>query len=107
MVAQSADHRALSRLLFSAPALVLLLYGAAPLSTSGLREDEVQCEEAKAHLLDCCAPFTGLLDCEFIDHGCGATYPNLDVEQSRELQRRSCDDLRANGSCEKNFAEGP
>jgi hypothetical protein len=85
--------------------LVLLVYGATPLRTSGFREDEVQCEEAKAHVLDCCDPFTGHLACEFDDRGCGVTYPNLDVEESRALRHRSCDELRGDGTCQRNFAE--
>lgn len=100
-------RRGSSRLLVAAPALLLLLYGVTPGRTSGFREDEVQCEEAKAHVLDCCDPFTGHLECEFEDRGCGVTYPDLEVAESRSLRGQSCDEIRRHGTCQKNFAEMP
>lgn len=103
---RSSDTRPgrVPRLLLLAPLAVLLLYGGAPAWVSGIREDEVQCEEAKAHLLDCCHPFTGSLECEFVD-GCGLTFPDLDVEQSRALQNASCEEIRRDGVCQTNFTE--
>jgi hypothetical protein len=99
--------RGVPKWLVLAPVGVLLLYGAAPGWASGFREDEVHCEEAKAHLLDCCDPFTGQLACEYDNRGCGTTYPDLSVSESEEIQAASCDELRSSGLCETNFMEMP
>jgi len=95
------------RWLVLAPVGVLLLYGLAPAWASGFREDEVHCEEAKAHLLECCDPFTGHLACKFDSRACGTTYPDLEVSESEEIEDASCDELRGSGLCNTDFTEMP
>jgi hypothetical protein len=95
------------RWLVLSPVGVLLLYAVVPSWAGGFREDEVHCEEAKAHLLECCDPFTGRLECEYDDRGCGTTYPDLEVSESQAIQDESCAELRSSGLCEKTFTEMP
>lgn len=84
-------------------ALVLLLPGVVP--AAGFREDEVQCEEAYAHLLECCDEFSSSLRCYYSEPGCDeATYPDLDVAESRAVQRMSCSEVRASDYCSLTYS---
>jgi hypothetical protein len=84
--------------------VIVLLSAVGP--AAGFREDEVQCEEAFAHLLECCDEFTSNLQCYFSDQGCDSpTYPDLDVVESRHVQSLSCSEIRATDYCSVTYAE--
>lgn len=101
------EERIWLRLLSGTALVVLLLTGAE--SAAGFREDEVQCEEAYAHLLECCDEYSSNLRCFYSQPGCdGATYPDLDVAESRAVQRMSCSEIRASEYCSFAYStEGP
>src|SRR5262245_36529710 len=50
----------------------------------GLREDEIDCEQAAAHLEECCPGFHAgaVLRCEY-DDGCGIILPDLSIDDSQ------------------------
>jgi hypothetical protein len=84
--------------------VILLLSGVGPVA--GFREDEVQCEEAHAHLLECCDEFRSNLQCYFHDPGCDPpTYPDLDVAESRHVQSLSCSEIRASDYCSVEYED--
>jgi hypothetical protein len=84
--------------------VIVLLSGVGPVA--GFREDEVQCEEALAHLLECCDEFTSNLECYFSDPGCDPpTYPDLDVAESRHVQSLSCSQIRATDYCSFTYVD--
>jgi hypothetical protein len=65
-----------------------------------LREDEFLCEEAHAHLVECCPNFT--TDSQYCSYaeGCGtAQYPALTADESQCIRDQSCDRLRSDGVC--------
>jgi hypothetical protein len=68
----------------------------------GLRQDEVQCEEAKAHLIDCCRPFRGYLDCQYRPPGCSsdADFPDLSAGDGKEIRDLSCSEINNLGYCD-------
>jgi len=77
------------------------LAAAAVVSLSGafsIDRDEFACEEAAAHLAECCDGF----DARSIICGGGCGYqarPDLDQTRSDCILGASCDDLVASGSC--------
>src|SRR4051812_48491925 len=73
------------------------------LGSNGIREDELECEEAIAHLVECCPRFAAAsVKCEYDDsEGCKTTYTALSIAESRCIERRSCDDVRSSGLCTK------
>jgi hypothetical protein len=87
------------------PIVVLLSLGLRVIPEPGLREDEVQCEEARAHLEECCPVYEGNVACQFVDPGAceAATYPDLDTDESRLMQSLSCNDVVARGLCTLEF----
>jgi hypothetical protein len=65
----------------------------------GIREDELSCEEAVAHLADCCPDFnTDKIGCQ---HGCddNVVGTSFDTAQSHCIQEMPCDRLRATDVC--------
>jgi hypothetical protein len=72
------------------------------LACPGIRQDELACEDAVAHLQHCCPGFTGSnIACTYTP-GCGPSeYPELGVDQSSCLRNESCDQLRSSGVCER------
>jgi hypothetical protein len=70
------------------------------MASGGLREDEVDCEQAVAHLDECCPGFTwaSSLRCEY-DGGCAPNTPGLTVEESNCVAAMSCDELVARDLC--------
>jgi hypothetical protein len=70
------------------------------LGFSGLREDEIECEHAMAHLAACCPEFAveeGV--CNYND-GCGTTRLTvLTVDTSECIQERSCDEIEELDLC--------
>lgn len=78
--------------------VVLLVLG---VSCNGFREDELTCEQAVAHLMDCC-PDTSFREvaCEHVNaKGCDQSstdeiFPDLRTDQARCVRAKSCDELR-------------
>jgi hypothetical protein len=67
----------------------------------GLREDELECEEAVAHLQDCCPGFAdATLQCVHSDY-CTHTEPALFIDESTCILARSCDEVIQSGICQK------
>ena len=84
--------------------LISLTLAFAALSTltaeSGIRKDELRCEEAKKHIADCCGTvYADYLDCHYYEGGCDSspTYPALSLEQSECISSSSCEDLQQLG----------
>ena len=94
------------RTLFTLPVLVLLALGVRGGRAPGLREDEVHCEEALAHVEACCGDgYASNLTCAYVDHGdCNPpTYPDLSADESRVLENDRCDAIIGAGYCDKQF----
>jgi hypothetical protein len=68
-----------------------------------LREDELQCEEAVAHLDECCPGFhpTVAQYCQFTYSTCGSDYPALRVDESECIRKTDCTHLREQTICER------
>lgn len=85
--------------------LFLLGLIVALLMTCGIREDELRCEEAVAHLVSCCPGFDAKrVDCYYVPHSCGScvdAQPLIPIEQSRCIARLDCAAVRAAGICER------
>jgi hypothetical protein len=66
----------------------------------GFREDEVECEETFAHLLECCER-TELANVDCLYHeGCDfAEYPDITPAEGRCLRKLSCSQIRAANVC--------
>ena len=77
--------------------LTLALLGGA----EGIDEDELHCEEAVKHLLDCCPNDATIsrISC-YAGRGCETNTPELGPAQSVCLRDESCDDLYASGACD-------
>jgi len=81
------------RLALSAAALSTLVAG------GGLRQDEIDCEQAVAHLQDCCPDFgTATIAC-VSSQGCDVSDPALSIAESQCILDRSCESLIASGLC--------
>jgi hypothetical protein len=79
-----------------AAAIAALLACGAP-----LRKDELDCEEAVAHLADCCPGFvSSALACRYEDHGCGGvTHPALDIGEAACIRDERCAQLVSDRVC--------
>jgi hypothetical protein len=65
----------------------------------GVRHDEFDCENAVAHLAQCCPGFdASTVQCTF-SGGCNTSYPALDPAQSDCIRGASCETLVAQGVC--------
>ena len=72
------------------------------LGCTGIREDELACEDAVSHLQACCQGFTGSnVDCTYEEGGCkeNAVFPEISVSQSACIRSESCAELRSTGVC--------
>jgi hypothetical protein len=81
---------------------VLVIFGC-----TGIREDELVCENAVSHLQSCCSGFTGSnIDCTYSQGGCedNTVYPELTASQSACIQAESCDELVSTGVCARAIA---
>lgn len=80
------------------------------LGCTGMREDELECEEAVVQLQNCCPGFTGShVYCTY-EPGCdhlAAHDPDLSVAQSTCIRKETCDELRASGVCARALADLP
>ena len=70
------------------------------LACGGIRQDEFICENAVAHLTDCCPGFSpSTIECHYDTSCLGTTYPELDETQGECILGESCAALGANGVC--------
>jgi hypothetical protein len=68
-------------------------------------EDELQCEEAAAHLQNCCAEGPSLF-CRFEEgEGCDYVSPDLSPAESRCIRRLSCAEIRDRGLCTHEYSD--
>src|SRR5262249_34558314 len=68
-------------------------------ATQCLRNDEVDCEEAVKHMIDCCPGFDrGVVQCVYNDV-CGVSYPDLTPDESTCILDASCNALVNDGIC--------
>jgi hypothetical protein len=72
------------------------------IACSCIRQDEFLCENAVAHLVQCCPGFNAnAVNCQY-DQGClETTYPEVDESQSECILGESCGALRANAVCDR------
>jgi hypothetical protein len=65
------------------------------------RPDEFDCENAAAHLYQCCPGFDpNTIYCDYSDF-CGPVYPDIGVDESSCIRSKSCDTLRSTGICDR------
>jgi hypothetical protein len=89
-----------------APLAILLTFSSTLVRGAGFREDEVVCEEAVAHIVDCCPDFDlegpeGVsVSCTYDESGCDARLPDLSADESACIRELSCDELKERGICE-------
>jgi hypothetical protein len=71
-------------------------------ATQCLRNDEVDCEEAVEHMVNCCPGFPATaLNCDFYE-GCGTRgFPDLTPSESACIIGSTCSDLSRNGICDR------
>ncbi len=110
------------RLPLTAGALALILLGVSrPVhadsdthkDTDNFREDVFRCEEAIAHLEECCPRFTTPVACKHYEYtsersGCessdrygSSTDPGLNLDESKCIQALSCQELVSRGVCSR------
>jgi len=66
----------------------------------GIAQDQFDCENATAHLAECCPGFDATaIYCSSDSSGCSTTYPLLDVPDSDCIRNESCEDLVSTGVC--------
>ena len=66
----------------------------------GLRQDEIDCEEAISYLDGCCPGFQGGTVACVHDSGCGTvTDTALSIEESQCIVAESCDQIVSSGIC--------
>lgn len=89
----------------SSPSLLLVALLLLAPAFCGFSEDAVVCEEAAARLKACC-PLSPLpIVCEAPDAMYGCAQVDIDSPLGRCILGRSCEDLRAGGTCAA-FASG-
>jgi hypothetical protein len=84
--------------------IALACVALASLAAFGVDKEELDCEQAVAHLVKCCPDFDARsIVCER-SGGCGggaASRVDLDLLRSECILGASCDDLVASGACEQ------
>jgi len=66
----------------------------------GVRQDEFDCENAAAHLQECCAGFSATrISCTYSSAGCSTTYPEINIADADCIRGESCEELVATGVC--------
>lgn len=83
-----------------AGAVVVAAFTPLVMGSSGLREDELECEETMVHVEDCCPTFHLNVGCTYSD-GCGHQEPDLRVNQSECIRKLDCDQIVAGKVCER------
>ena len=89
--------------------VVAVVFGVVPACESTqIRDDELSCEDAVAHLQQCCPGFTAdQISCTyFAGGGTGGCYaspdePGLNVPTSTCIRQRACDALVSKGICQE------
>jgi hypothetical protein len=72
------------------------------MADGGLRQDELDCEDAVAYLQGCCPDFAGATVACVHDTGCGSTRQTaLSIEESQCILAESCDQIVASRLCER------
>ncbi|HEX7671104.1 MAG TPA: hypothetical protein VF395_16025, partial [Polyangiaceae bacterium] len=70
------------------------------------RQDEVECEEAVAELVECCPGFDrSAVYCQYNDV-CGVSYPDLAPDESECILDKKCSQIRGKRICERVVARG-
>jgi len=70
------------------------------LCCGGLNKEELACEEAVAHLEECCPGFqSSRVRCIDEDRGCVSQRPDITVEMSRCIRSEECGALVTYGIC--------
>jgi hypothetical protein len=83
-------------------AFTVALLVVAPMCLQGVREDELQCEEASAHLDNCCPHFDPTeVGCTHGDLACGERDIRLTVDESQCLRSLDCEQIRERELCER------
>ncbi len=68
----------------------------------GLRQDEIDCEQAVAYLQGCCPDWAGATVACTYDSGCGSTTETaLSIDQSQCILGESCSQIVATGICDR------
>jgi hypothetical protein len=81
---------------------VAVLGLSALVADGGLRQDELDCEEAVAYLQGCCPDFAGATVACAHDSGCGTTVETaLSIDESQCIVAQSCNQIVASGICDK------
>ena len=90
-----------------APLVIVLTLSSSLVRGTGFREDEVVCEEAVAHIADCCPDFDpqagpegARVSCEYDESACDARLPDLSADESACIRELSCAELKERGICE-------
>jgi hypothetical protein len=86
---------------FTVSFLVLVALGC-----TGIREDELACENSVSLLQECCPGFSGSnIDCTY-EAGCKTytAYPVISESESACIQEKSCAELQSSGVCAKAIA---
>ena len=65
-----------------------------------INPEEYECEEAVAHLQDCCGPNAPVLN--NIECGGTCSHVNLDEQTAICMRKASCDNLKKSGVCDAN-----
>jgi hypothetical protein len=69
------------------------------MADGGLRQDELDCEEAASYLQSCCPDFTITFSCTY-SSGCDDTVvPDLSIDQSQCILAESCEEIVSSGVC--------
>jgi len=95
-----SPKRGLALLLGSS--LLLVVQSFTGPSLAEFRQDEVECEEAVAHLVECCPGFSlQSVSCTHVtSDGCDQErQPALDVNESRQVRSLSCGELQKSTWC--------
>ncbi|HEY1694414.1 MAG TPA: hypothetical protein VGG39_19730 [Polyangiaceae bacterium] len=77
---------------------------AALFACNGMRQDELDCEEAVAVLDHCCNAFpSSFVNCTYEAPGCGApaVYPSISTPESQCIRAESCSALVTSGVCDR------
>jgi hypothetical protein len=78
---------------------VAVLGLSALVADGGLRQDELDCEEAASYLESCCPDFTPTFACTYTS-GCSEnTAPALSISDSQCILAESCDQIVSSGLC--------
>ncbi|MGO8998124.1 MAG: hypothetical protein ACLQVI_32800 [Polyangiaceae bacterium] len=87
--------------------LAMAVLGLAVLGCPGIRQDELECEDAVSLLQECCPGFVASnVDCTYTQGSCeaGTIYPEISISQAECIRSESCQELRSSGVCARAIA---